>query len=143
MNQKFFVTSRLFVIFVVANFVASTGYCQDAKNANEDAKKDDSKKIATIEVKLEPISIYETFEGIFESTNYAEVKADFENWTDLKIAELVEEGTNVSKGQKLVAFDTESIDKAIKEAEFGLKTSEFALKAAELEMKELDATYKT
>ena len=137
MSQKFILFNRMFAFLVVGCLCCTVGIGQEEEKEEDKAKKDESKKIATVDLKLSPISVYETVDGIFESTNTSEVETDFENWKDLKISEVISEGQRVTKGQIVVAFDTESMEKAVKEAEFGLKNLEFALRAAELEMKEV------
>ena len=106
-------------------------------------KKDkaDEKKIATVKVNTKPMTVYESFDGVFESTDMKEVKADFESWSDLKIETVVEQGTVVTAGQVLMKLNTRTIEKAIKEAEFAVKTAEFDLAAAKLDMKEATETF--
>lgn len=101
----------------------------------------DEKKIETLTAETKPLIAYESFNGVFESTKMHEVKTDFENWTDLVIDSAVEEGTAVSTGDVLLKFDSESIDKAVREAEFAVRSAEFELKTAELEMKQADQTF--
>lgn len=105
------------------------------------AKKDEKKKIPTVEAETKPIFVYESFDGVFESNKVVEIKTNFKTWTDLKIKTVVEEGTAVSSRQDLVNFDTESIDKAVAEAEFATKTAEFALATAKLSKEEAKATF--
>lgn len=106
------------------------------------AEKDaEPKKIPTVKITTKPMTVYESFDGVFESTKMSEVKADFESWSDLKIEEVVDQGTVVTSGQVLLKLDTRSIDKAIKEAEFALKSAEFDLETAKLEMKEMEETF--
>ena len=140
MSQNFILFNRMFAFLLVGCLFCTVGIGQEEKKEEDKANKDESKKIATVDLKLSPISVYETVDGIFESTNTSEVETDFENWKDLKISEVISEGQKVTKGQIVVALDTESMEKAVKEAEFGLKNLEFALRAAELEMKEVEAT---
>ena len=114
---------------------------QKPKAATPADKTEASDKVATVKVTSEPIVIHESFDGVFESTNMKEVKADFDTWTDLKVKNVVQQGAVVTAGQVLVEFDTQSIEKAGKEAEFSLKNSEFDLETARLNMKELKETF--
>ena len=97
---------------------------------------DKSKKAApeTTEITSESLRDVSVLKGILESTDATEVKVDIEKWSDLKISKVVDQGA-VSTGDIILEFDTETIDKAIVEAEFALKTAEFAHQLAELESK--------
>jgi len=110
-----------------------------ADSADKDAKAE-KKKPETIEVKKKTIRVFKTLTGKLESKQHVEVKADFEKWTDLKIKTVAKQG-EVAQGTELIAFDTESIDKAIVEAEFSLRNSQFAHKLAELEAKKAEESY--
>jgi len=106
------------------------------ENEDETKAEDESKKDApeTIEITSEPMRDVSVLSGILESTAATEVKVDIKKWSDLKISKVVDQGA-VSAGDIILEFDTESIDKAIVEAEFALKTAEFAHQLAELESK--------
>ena len=97
---------------------------------------DKSKKAApeTTEITSESLRDVSVLKGILESTDATEVKVDIEKWSDLKISKVVDQGA-VSTGDIILEFDTETIDKAIVEAEFALKAAEFAHQLAELESK--------
>lgn len=117
----------------------------DTKKADTTAQDDKdsadkNKKTETVTAELKPLIIYESFDGVFESTRTLEIKTDFETWTDLKIESVVEEGTLVAANQELLKFETESISKAVAEAEFETKNAEFALETAKLDMKQINAT---
>ncbi len=99
------------------------------------------KPIETVVAKIKPIVVYESFSGVFESIKTHEVKTDFENWTDLVIEAAVEEGAAVSAGDVLLKFETESIEKAIAEAEFAVRNAEFDFQNAQLAMKQADETF--
>lgn len=115
---------------------------QKSDEKSDEEKSDDEKpKIQTVDVETKPIIVYEAFDGVFESTRTHEVKTDFDTWTDLKIESVVDEGEVVSAGQELLKFDTESIDKAVAQAEFDAKNAQFDLETAKLEMQEVNATF--
>ena len=138
MNQLFTLATSTLLLLVV---ITADSNVLDAQDKPADKKADDQKKTATVEIKVKPIAIYETLDGVFESTQTHEVTTDFETWSDLKIDTVVAEGTKVAAGQELMKFQTKTIDKALAEAEFAAQTSEFALQNARLEKKEADATY--
>lgn len=100
-----------------------------------------AKKVDTVAVESKSFKAYESFPGVLESTRMQEIKASFDSWTDLVVEQVVEQGSSVSPGQTVLKFKTETIDKAVKEAEFALKNAEFELQRAELEMKLATETY--
>ncbi len=120
---------------------ASTPDDKASDEKADEKKADEKKKIATVEAKIKPIIVYESFDGVFESTRTHEVETDFETWTDLKIKSVVEEGSAVSAGQELLQLDTESIEKAVTEAQFAVRNSEFDLENARLTMQEVESTF--
>ena len=91
---------------------------------DQDEKKKETKKLETVEVVTKPFRVFKTLEGLLESEAATEIKTDFKTWTDLKIKTVAKQG-KVSQGDTLVEFDTESIDKAITEAEFELGSAKF------------------
>lgn len=113
----------------------------DVAAGDEKTAAAEKKKIETVSAEKKPLIAYESFGGVFESTRTHEVKTDFENWTDLVIESVVEEGVVVAKGEQLLKFDTEAIDKAVAEAEFAFKNAEFEVKTAELTMKQANETF--
>lgn len=69
--------------------------------------------------------------GVLEAARSHEIVTDTEHLGALKVKRLVEHGTEVSKGQSLVWFETEDVDKKIKDAEIALRLSRLSLEAAE------------
>ena len=118
-------------------------FAQSKTESEPVAKKDEkeSAKIATVDVLLKPMSVYQSFDAVFESTRSKEVVAEFDTWSDLKISSVVDEGSVVSAGQEILKFDTKSIEKAIKEADFGVASSTFELESALLNQKEMQTTF--
>lgn len=109
---------------------------QPAESPDKAAAKDKQakKKAETVEVVKKPFRVFKTIKGLLESEKALEVKTDFKTWTDLKIKTVAKQG-NVAQGDMLVELDTESIDKAITEAKFGLRSAEFAQQLAALNTK--------
>ena len=70
--------------------------------------------------------------GVFESVNAHEIVAATDQIKSLKIEKIVDLGVSVKKGQAIVWFETDSIDKQIVEAESSLELAEVAFKEAEL-----------
>lgn len=148
MKRNCFLASTTFLVFstvVLANAVQLIAQkipdaVQAKEKAKENAESDDKKKVETVTAKLKPMVVFESFDGVLEATRTQEVTTDFESWTDLKIESVIDEGTVVTSGQELLKFETESIDKAVAEAEFEAKNSQFALETAKLDMKQINAT---
>ncbi len=99
---------------------------------DQDEKKKETKKLETVEVVTKPFRVFKTLEGLLESEAATEIKTDFKTWTDLKIKTVAKQG-KVSQGDTLVEFDTESIDKAITEAEFELGSAKFSQQLTSLD----------
>lgn len=72
-----------------------------------------------------------TVSGVVEAVAADEITADTEQVGPLEIARIIDHGTRVTKGQNLVWFDTEAIDKKIREAETSLRLSRLALEGEE------------
>lgn len=88
--------------------------------AEEAAKSDDESKPKTV-----------TVAGVFEGVSTAEIVADTEHITSLKISRVLPHASRVKKGQNVVWFDTEDIDKRIKDAEIELRLSKLKLEEEE------------
>lgn len=121
--------------FVVAALFA---LCSFAILTAQDKKEE--KKPETIKVKMKDVRIFKTIKGVVESTEVVEIKTDFEQWTDLTIERLADEGTQVSEGSTLLAFETEDIDKSLADTEFSLAGAKLDVEDANLAMDELRKT---
>lgn len=132
-----------FICFVcIANglFTASSyGFIQDdepkdkiAAEAKQDGEKQATKKPATVTVKQQELRIFEQLKGVLQPGEMAEIKTDVKSWTDLKVAEVVEQGAEVKSGEVVLSFDTEKLDEAITEAEFAVKAAILSLEDSKL-----------
>ncbi len=91
-------------------------------------------KVERQEIKLEVIC-----NGVFESERMTEVSIRPRAWAlPLVVDRAVELGTPVKRGEVIVEFDREKIDKAIEDAEVELTLGELALKQAEEELPVLE-----
>ncbi len=77
-----------------------------------------------------------TISGVLEATVAHEISADTEHIDSLKIKRILAHGSKVTKGQNLVWFETEEIDKKIKEAEINLRLSKLTLEDEEFAYKQ-------
>jgi HlyD family secretion protein len=78
--------------------------------------------------------------GVFEALSADEISADTEQITSLVIKRILPHGTKVSKGQNVVSFDSEDIDKKIKDAEIDLRLSKLTLEDDEFSYKQFQET---
>ncbi len=106
------------------------------------AQEQNNGKPGTYEVKPQPIRVTTTVPGVFESFKASEVKAPTKQLTSLSIDRAVAAGSMVKKGQPIVWFQTEKIDRQVKEAEYGLRLAELAMRDSELAMSQLQTTQK-
>lgn len=83
------------------------------------------------DAKPEPAAKTIDVNGVLEAVRSHEIATDTEHLGALKVKRLVEHGTEVSKGQSLVWFETEDVEKKIKDAEIALRLSRLSLEAAE------------
>ncbi len=72
--------------------------------------------------------------GVFESTSSHPIKVDFKAWTAPVIEEAVKPGARVARGQTLIRFKTDEIDKKIAATEKEVVTSRIALDKSRLEL---------
>jgi hypothetical protein len=72
------------------------------KNDDDEKSEEEKTKIKTVDVETKPFIVYESFNGVLESTRTHEVKTNFDIWTDLKIESVVDDGDVVAAGQELL-----------------------------------------
>jgi HlyD family secretion protein len=94
-----------------------------------------------ITIEQRPFSIGKTFAAAaLPSDEGLLLKVNPEVWADFKILELLPHGTKVTKGDVLVRFDHEAIDKKLADTRSALATGTLALAQAELDFKLLQQT---
>jgi multidrug efflux pump subunit AcrA (membrane-fusion protein) len=79
-----------------------------------------------------------TLEGTFIPRKLAEVSLRPETWTDLTVAEAVEHGQVVKKGDMLVRLDQRKIDQEIRDEEAARKQAELAIQQVQAEIRVLE-----
>jgi multidrug resistance efflux pump len=77
---------------------------------------------------------------VFEAQKMTEVVVQPKNWVSFKVTEAVEHGAAVSKGDVLVAFDSESIDETVADQQTSLGIARLSLKQAQAGLKMAEAT---
>lgn len=127
---------RLMLMLTVVLTMLTVPVCLSAQE--DDKKKEDERKTHKVEAGY--FEVIETVKAIVESRSMTEVVAEMDNWSSLEIAKVQNEGVQVNAGDEIVWFDTEDIDKKIKETEYSLRLSNLALQASGIEM---DLTEKT
>lgn len=109
-----------------------------AKAAEDEADKPDKPETHT--VKRERIRIEVSVDGIIEGEKMAPVAVDPEEWKTLKPLEAKDHGAKVSKGDVLIRFETEDLDKAIEDLKTSQRLAEMGLKEAQQRLEALEAT---
>ncbi len=111
---------------------------KDAAETKDSAKKDDKKaaeekKPETYKVKKKDLKIDVELDGVFVADDMEEVALRPKVWSTFKVEEAVAHGARVHKGDVLVKFDDEDIEKAIAEGGLDERLGELALMQAEEE----------
>ena len=88
--------------------------------AEDDAKSASDAKASTIKVP-----------GVFQSVNEVEVSAGNEHLTELKIERIVPSGSAVTQGQVLVWFETENLNRKLRDAETDLQLAKLTMESDE------------
>ena len=91
----------------------------DAEEKSDDkpkkSKKPEKKQPKPHKVEAEELKIEVELDGVFVADEMEEVTLRPEVWTRFKVLEAVEHGTEVSKGEVLVRFDDEDLEKDLAE----------------------------
>lgn len=82
-------------------------------------------------VKRELFKIEKTFTATFQPKVVGEVRLHSKTWSSFQVKETVSHGQAVKKGDVLIRFDSEEIDRAIADQERAVKSAEMALQEAE------------
>ncbi len=120
--RKFWTRGKLFVLFL---FLAALGvggyYGYDIWKG----EKKEAVEIPTFKVKKDTLEISVTEEGTLQSLKSHPIKADFRG--NAKIEWIIPEETQVKKGDVVLRFDTQDVQKQIEDLEVALKEAEDAL----------------
>lgn len=130
--MKLRLTLAMALLFALPTFALA----QDS--GADDAKKDD-RKIHTVKPGF--FEVIESVNATVESKNMTPVEVNVEKWTDLEIQKILNEGSVVSAGEKIVWFETDEIDRKLKDANYAIQMSELGLKSSELELDLAEKTF--
>ena len=72
----------------------------------------------TVTAEARPLVVYETLDGVVEASRTAELELESNGWTDFEIEMIVPQGKRVQKGEAVVKFEVEGIQKAYRNLEF-------------------------
>jgi len=95
---------------------------------------------AEITIEPHPFTVEKTFTATVLPEAVRVLQVEPKIWPDLEIIDLTPHGTKVSKGDTLVIFDAEAIDKKLADTRRTLKSDALNLAQAELDLKNLEET---
>ena len=131
-----FVPLALVVVGLAGAALARPG--DDTKDGAKDklpSATKDAPKPPTVKAEKAPFKVEVTLKGVFESPQMTEVLVKPEAWVGgFPVLKAVEPGTVVKKGDALVTFDTEKIDKAIRDLETDQALADLAIRLSELDL---------
>jgi multidrug efflux pump subunit AcrA (membrane-fusion protein) len=93
-----------------------------------------SSKSGTVKVEKGPFRMEVSLKGFFEAAKMTEVSVHLESPTQLLVASVAEPGTVVKKGDVLLSFDLDKIDRALKDLDAEKELADLTLKQAEEEL---------
>lgn len=97
-------------------------------------KSAEESKPTVYQVKKRPMKIEVSLDGVFEAQNMTEVVFHTDEWSEFSVLKAVEHGSRVARGEVLVTFDTERIDRTIADLKRDQITAQIALDDAELQL---------
>ena len=106
---------------------SSTKEQESQPDAGEDKQDSGSKKPESHTVELGPLKVDVELDGLFVASDSSEVVLRPEEWSRFEVVEAVAHGTRVNKGDVLIRFDDEDLEKDIAEETVEQRLSELAL----------------
>ncbi|MCH2183136.1 MAG: hypothetical protein MK108_14140 [Mariniblastus sp.] len=101
-----------------------------AVSQETDETQDSAPEMVTVTAR--PLVVYGKLDGLVESPKFAEMELDSNGWSDFEIENVIAQGVSVKQGEKLVSFDTEAIEKALRELQMAQQDLEMELAAKRL-----------
>jgi multidrug resistance efflux pump len=94
-----------------------------------------------VTVEMRPFSIEKSFNAAaLPAGDGVLLRLTPKAWTDFKIVQITDHGAKVSKGDVLIRFDSEDIDKKLEDARRAVESGQLTLAQAELDSKNLHET---
>ncbi len=106
-----------------------------ASHADEEAADEE-----VVKAKAEPFRVEVELKGTLQPDRVATIRVEPEEWTTLKVAEIADQGAAVEKGDLLLRFETDGIDKQIQSLEFSVRLAELAFEQTRRELALLEKT---
>lgn len=117
---------KLMICLVVTSLTAPLFACPQEKDDAQPAAPE------TVTAEARPLVVFEKLEGVIESPSYAEIELDSNGWSDFEISYVIHQGELVKKGEEVIKFDTEGIDKALRDMQLSHQDLEMDLAAKKL-----------
>ncbi len=95
-------------------------------------------KPETHKVAREPLVVKLSLDGVFEARRMHELALRPESWSSFKVVQAAEHGDHVAKGQVLVRFETDDIDRALADLKRDIELNTLTFTVAELELQTLE-----
>ncbi len=106
---------------------------KEESKSEKEVKKESDDKPKPYKVERKPLKIEAKIDGVFVAQETHEVALRPESWSQFEVVEAVEHGARVKKGDVLVRFDDEKIEKKIEEESLTQRLSELSLMQQEEE----------
>lgn len=103
-----------------------------------ETSKSETSKPETHKVARGPLVIQLSLDGVFEARRMHELVLRPEAWSAFKVVEAAEHGDRVDKGQVVIRFETDDIDRALADLRRDAELNKLTFKVAELELKTLE-----
>lgn len=110
---------------------------EPAKKDSDKPKKKAEKKPKPHKIERDELKIEVELSGIFVADEMEEVALRPEAWTQFKVVEAVEHGTRVKKGDVLIRFDDEKLEKELSDESLDQRIGELSLMQSEEEFPRL------
>jgi HlyD family secretion protein len=113
----------------------------NGKSDKAEAKKPESKaEPATETVKKSPLKIQVTLRGTFEAQTTREIFVRLKEWKTLEVVKAAPHGARVKKGETLVQFNTDDIERTIADLRADQQIAAIQFKRAEANLRLLEAS---
>jgi HlyD family secretion protein len=91
-------------------------------------------------IEMKPFAVTHSFQATVLPDENTPISLDAEAWSDFRILTITEHGSAVKKGDPLITFDTEGIDRKIEDTRLAIETETLTLAQAGLDLAMLEKT---